>query len=172
MNNKIYIGQTVDVKNRMKYHKNCKNHYPLYHAIRKYKWDNFSLTILDEYNTLDEINEAEEFYISYLNSRDRNVGYNLAPGGGGSTGKIPWNKGLKGVFKQSEEHKAKLLASGGNRGNRYKCPKLSISKRKFTLEQEKEILKLFRTISDRKLGDLFGCQGETIRNIARRHGVI
>lgn len=171
VNNKIYIGQTVNIKNRMSYHKLCKKPYPLYYSIKKHGWNNFNLTILEEYETLEEINEAEIFYIAYLNSQNREIGYNLAPGGNGYTGKIPWNKGLKGIFKQSEEHKKKLLESGGNRGNRYKCVKLSISKRKFTLKQEKEIISLIGTMSNRELGKKYGCHYQTINNIAKRHGV-
>lgn len=82
--NKIYIGQTsTSLKERSQSNGSNYKGCPLfYSAIKKYGWDSFSADILDEVDTQEEANKLEEYYIKYFNSTDRNVGYNIAPGGG------------------------------------------------------------------------------------------
>ena len=70
INNKSYIGQSIDIDNRIKTHfKNCFNEKnkeyekSLYRAIR------------------DKLNEREIYYINYFNSYQK--GYNETPGGDG-----------------------------------------------------------------------------------------
>lgn len=84
INNKIYIGQTIDFEARLERHirgaKKDLRH--LYCAIRKYGWHNFNYFIIEEIDLL-EINEAECFWIDYFRSWDRAFGYNLTRGGEG-----------------------------------------------------------------------------------------
>lgn len=100
INQKIYIGQSVDVKNRWRQHRsNARNNYrhPLYDSIRKYGEHNFSCTILEEHCSMDELNEVEVFWISFFGSINRSLGYNLEFGGKG--------------FARSEEVKRKISES-------------------------------------------------------------
>lgn len=56
---------------------------------------------------IDNFSWVEQYWISQL----RTWGFplkNMTEGGEGSYGTIPWNKGLKGVFKHSEESKNKM----------------------------------------------------------------
>ncbi len=97
VNNKIYIGKTK------KYYKNCEfgylkrfeNHKAsatsqsknndcprLYNSIRKYGKDNFKIELLCEC-TLKDIDNKEIEYIQRFDSTNRNIGYNIALGGGG-----------------------------------------------------------------------------------------
>ncbi len=174
-NNKIYIGQTINLKTRMYYHKTCKKPYPLYNSIRKYGWNKFKYQILETHDNLEDCNEAETFYISMLNSQNREIGYNISPGGDGHIGKPAWNKGLKGWFKQSDEHKIKLLlsdgAKGSKRSNSFK-KRQSLKQMKFTKKQEQEIILLIGTLSYRKLAKKFNCSHGTIINIVKRNQVI
>ena len=79
INNKIYIGQTTNFKNRMKQHINGKRSV-ISKAIRKYGKDNFLFEIIDSVDNIDDANVLEKFYIEYYNSITPN-GYNIAEGG-------------------------------------------------------------------------------------------
>lgn len=87
-NNKIYIGQSIDIKRRMYEHNNIKENSRRKEngtcavcdlAIIKYGRIN-EITILEECSQKD-LNDRERFWIAYYNSLDRNIGYNLAKGG-------------------------------------------------------------------------------------------
>jgi len=83
INNKCYIGQSVNIKQRWKNHKtvNPKDHeynYPLYQAFRKYGINNFNFEVIEECS-IDELNNKEEYWIKYYNSY--NNGYNQTLGG-------------------------------------------------------------------------------------------
>lgn len=83
INNKTYIGQSINIENRWQQHKinafNFNTHtynYPLYRAIRKYGLDNFEFQVLEECNK-EILTQEEQYYIDYYNSLNPNCGYNL-----------------------------------------------------------------------------------------------
>lgn len=96
INQKKYIGQSIDPKQRYNAHKSSafnesarEYNSPLHRAMRKYGYDNFSYTILQETNDIDLLNELEIFYIAYYNTQVPN-GYNILPGGkNASNGPLP-----------------------------------------------------------------------------------
>lgn len=95
LNNKIYIGKhSTD---------NLEDGYMgsgvvLKKAKEKYGIDNFTKEIVAITDNKDDLNQLEKLYISMFNSTDKNVGYNIAPGGEGfDLGNEPWNKGMKGI---------------------------------------------------------------------------
>lgn len=61
---------------------------PIHRSMAKYGEENFTLEIIDFAETYDELKEKEKFWIKELNSRDRNVGYNLTEGGDGTFGRM------------------------------------------------------------------------------------
>lgn len=87
INNKVYIGQSVNIIKRWSVHKtypfNKKNekknkrayYSHLYNSIRKYGLENFEFIILEECSR-DLLNEKELYYIKKFNSTDFNFGYN------------------------------------------------------------------------------------------------
>lgn len=81
----MYVGQTTSyLRIRLAKHihlakTNNKRH--LYNAIRKYGIDNFSVNILSECVTKEELDAAEIYWISYYNSTSRSNGYNYETGG-------------------------------------------------------------------------------------------
>lgn len=91
VNGKIYIGQTIrDIQFRWKEHLKCSKNsdnkgyeYHLYNSIRKYGKENF---IIEEIESCDikYLDEREIFWIDFYNSYDRNYGYNMTRGGGGT----------------------------------------------------------------------------------------
>ena len=83
-NGKIYIGQTqTSLKNRLAKHNevvftsNCHIH----RAIRKYGWDAFTVEVIEENITNENLNEREKYWIEYYNSYEN--GYNMNRGGEG-----------------------------------------------------------------------------------------
>lgn len=105
INNKIYIGQTTNVKERFRHHKQAPfrkgsrdYNKPLYRAIRKYGLDNFSFEIIDKSATsIDELNAKEINYIKLFDSIiDSGHGYNLESGG---------NNGLKSEYTKKKYQK-------------------------------------------------------------------
>ena len=89
VNNKIYDGKAVNIKKRTQGHitdskNNNRSQYnmPIHAAFRKYGIENFVIEILEECNK-EDLNKLEKHYITLHNSKDRNIGYNIADGGDG-----------------------------------------------------------------------------------------
>jgi len=87
--NDFYIGKSVNPKERFYKHKynasqtNSQTH--LYRAMRKYGTDNFSMSILDEANSTEELDDKEKMWINKLDPK-----YNMTKGGdGGDTSNSP-----------------------------------------------------------------------------------
>jgi len=123
INNKIYIGQTVNsLDKRKSQHKADSNNKKkliryFYLAINKYGFDCFQWEILTEAKNLEELNELEKYYIQLYDSTNPQKGYNISKGGLGrgnyeysnetrekiskslkdryKNGLIVWNKGIK-----------------------------------------------------------------------------
>lgn len=92
INNKVYIGQSIDCQRRWTEHKrsgrinpiSTKNtrdyNVPIHCAIRKYGVENFQFEIIEECerNVLDT---KEQYWIEFYKSNIENKGYNLTGGG-------------------------------------------------------------------------------------------
>ena len=80
INNKVYIGQTCNIK--VRWHPiSYKSSSYFYNAIEKYGWDNFEHIILIDNLSLEEANQKEKYFIKIYESTNRNKGYNLKTGG-------------------------------------------------------------------------------------------
>lgn len=98
---KIYIGK--DKKNNPDYIGSGKI---LKYAIKKYGKENFKKEILEECSSLQELSDREKYWISKLNSTDRQIGYNIAEGGlGGDTFS-------KNPNKEKIRNKMRMLSTG------------------------------------------------------------
>lgn len=101
INNKVYIGQAINLRKRIKNHignyKLNKKNKHFYSSIQKYAIENFELEILVQGNfTKQELDELEIDFIRLFNSTNQKFGYNLTIGGEGTRG-----------LKHSEEVKYK-----------------------------------------------------------------
>lgn len=83
LNGKVYIGQSINLEKRYKEHKYnhlnqkyCNYNSKFYRALRKYGFENFDYTVLEE---CEDVLEKEVFYIELYNSY--NNGYNSTRGG-------------------------------------------------------------------------------------------
>jgi group I intron endonuclease len=82
VNNKKYIGQSINIRRRWKEHRvelkantHCNNY--LQNSWNKYGKNLFEFIILEEC-TEDKLNSFEEKWINYFNSLNKNFGYNLS----------------------------------------------------------------------------------------------
>ena len=79
INTKVYIGQSLDAKERFKSH--CKKNYDnslIDKAIQKYGKEHFWFEILE--SQIENYNEREKYWIKYYNSL-KPFGYNILTGG-------------------------------------------------------------------------------------------
>ena len=116
INHKKYIGQTcLDLAKRAgaegKFYKKCSY---FYSAIKKYGWNNFVPSILEENLTLEDANKREQFYINLYNTQNAEKGYNLR------------DAGSKGKLAQSTKIKISQAFSGNkhpnyNKGKKIRC---------------------------------------------------
>lgn len=83
INNKVYIGQTIQKpERRWKNGAGYKSCTVFYNAIQKYGWDNFEHIILEEGEfTQQEADIKEQYYIQLYDSTNINKGYNIEQGG-------------------------------------------------------------------------------------------
>ena len=94
INNKVYIGQTVNtIKHRWYQHCNRKGCTSLYNAILKYGKENFNIEIIETL-PIEKLDEREIYWISFYKSNTKKFGYNILLGG---------NLGRKGFSKLSKE---------------------------------------------------------------------
>ena len=92
VNNKKYIGQSVDIERRYKEHlragqpdiyahKNERDiNTPIHRAMQKYNIINFSLTIL-ELCSKEELDVKERYWIKKYRTNEKKFGYNITDGG-------------------------------------------------------------------------------------------
>ena len=86
LNQKKYIGQTIDFRKRMGQHRRgvhpqCRY---LFHAIKKYGWESFDPNIIDSADTKKELDALETQYIKKYDTMNSDLGYNLTTGGEGA----------------------------------------------------------------------------------------
>lgn len=108
-NNKIYIGQSIDIAQRWREHRSDalinRDNSILHKAIKKYGEFNFSYEIIEECSK-EKLNEREIYWIQYYNSMIPN-GYNQTSGGYSGQGELfrkpVLQYDLKGNFIQEFE---------------------------------------------------------------------
>ena len=86
VNDKKYIGQSIDVERRLKVHKNhlnSKNHHNshLQRSWNKYGEDAFEFKIIAENIPLEELDDLERTFIGHYNTMSSHYGYNNEEGG-------------------------------------------------------------------------------------------
>ena len=109
LNGKIYVGQKKS--KRFLGNKYLGSGRRLKSAIKSYGENVFAVEMIDEAESLDELNDKEIYWISYYNSTDPLIGYNISLGGGVFNGFEVWNKGKTGLQKMSEETRKKMSDS-------------------------------------------------------------
>lgn len=107
--NKIYIGQSKDIKLRFYYYsiKSCKGQRKLYHSLKKHGVENHVFEVLEECD-IEQLNERERYYQDLYEVTSMN-GLNLVLQGANEKRKII-----------SDEMKKKIsIANSGERNGMY-----------------------------------------------------
>ena len=123
VNNKVYIGQSLNVENRFKAHannhvnENLKGDYKtkFYRALRKHGIDNFIFEIVENVEDSNDLNEREAYWIKHYNSFKK--GYNSTPGGDAVTGNNDLHPNAKNSNEDMLELKRKLVETRVSQGD-------------------------------------------------------
>ena len=81
INNKIYIGQTIKSPSQTKNYLGSGKY--IKRALEEYGRENFTKRVIEEWDTKEQLNEREMFWIDALNTKEP-YGYNVMNGGGSS----------------------------------------------------------------------------------------
>src|SRR5271163_2921813 len=98
INNKIYIGQTVDPSSRWRGHKRdaANPKVPFHHAIKKYGADNFDFEVIVSCRGQDNANELETELVKQYHSYVTNGGgYNATHGGFNAPKSEAWRQAMR-----------------------------------------------------------------------------
>jgi len=150
INNKVYIGQTVNIKKRWSQHtaaaRSNKPTQIVHHALIKYGIDNFSFEIIASCFDQNASNEAETIIVSQENSLIPN-GYNSTNCGSNAPKTEEWIKNMT-----------------GNKNPWYKY---------FTPEQEQEIIKFYtiNQLNQDEIGQLMNCGRAVILRVLKENNI-
>lgn len=166
INNKKYVGQSLNVAYRISKHKCClrknthENQY-LQRSFVKYGEENFQFTIL-EYCEVEMLDEREVFYINFFDSMNFEKGFNLESGG--NLGKIvseSTREKKRGennpMYNKKATEKTRLKMKVSSRGKNAKLTDLDVVK-------VKELL--IKGLQQREIANMFSVNLSTINKIA------
>lgn len=118
---KVYVGQSRNIKERWR--SRYREQPRFSRSIKKYGWDGFDHLILASgIEDQEKLNNLEKVWIILLRSTNRNLGYNIAPGGFlGSTelarmGGIASNRNPDNRYRLSKLTTFEIRSSGGKIG--------------------------------------------------------
>ena len=161
VNDKKYIGQTINFKKRMSEHRRDMREQSrlLCKAIKKYGWESFRAEIIDETaKSYDELNLLEIHYIKKYKSLSNEWGYNLDEGGHirnqspevrqacSDIKKAWWDAHPEEKERMSKQHKGKTLS-----------------------QESKELM--IKNMPQRKEVMIEGIKYQSIREAARQIGI-
>lgn len=153
---KIYIGQSVNINNRISSYRNlkCRNQIKLYNSLLKYSFDNHKFEILEECD-VNVLNERERYYQDFYNSSsEKNLNCKLT--------KTDDKTGFL-----SAETKSKI--SAGNKGKKVSLEsrkKMSYAKMQMT-DETKSKLRLKKVSEETKQKLSFLNKGKKIKEETR-----
>lgn len=138
VNDKVYIGQSMDVMDRIAHHKSTQRHgrhdnEHLQNAWNKYGEAHFDFIVIQECEEI-HLDELECYFIGLFDSMNRRKGYNLETGGNSNKrmsedSRLKMSKAKKGMYvgeknpmygvhlKHTEEWKQKMSLRNSGSGN-------------------------------------------------------
>lgn len=113
INNKVYVGQSVAIRQRLSRHKSVLRHNKhdnnhLQNAWNKYGESNFKCTILEYVENENDLDSREQYYINKFNSFDEDYGYNKTEVSESGRGR-GWNHKQETRLKIGMNNKGKNL---------------------------------------------------------------
>lgn len=124
INNKVYIGQSINIRTRWYNHRkeldgNRHHNEHLQNSWNKYGRENFVFNVIEEC-PVDNIDEHEIYWINYYNATNGACGYNITSGGQGTHG-FSWSNDEKEYLSNIRNPKAVLqLDLDGNPVERWR----------------------------------------------------
>lgn len=108
--NKIYVGQHKSTKFDAKYY---GSGIIIRKLINKYGADRFKCELLEECNSLEQLNDREIYWVKKLDATNPSIGYNIASGG--AFGDSGYHDGMKGKSQSDfQKHRAREANMGDN----------------------------------------------------------
>lgn len=156
--NKIYIGSSNDIKNRISKYKNlkCRSQRKLYNSLKKYGWDNHLFEIIEECD-VKILLERELYYGIMFNVLDKETGLNS---------RLP--KSGEHYTYMSEDTKRKIGEKNRiiNKGKKYNFYESKL--KKLTVEQVVEIKKLLYEdeLTQKEISQIYNISRKIISNIS------
>lgn len=167
INNKIYVGQSINVKTRISKHKSylrsgSHENQHLQRAFNKYGESSFEFVILETCD-VSEIDKKELHYIKKFDSMNIEKGYNLESGG---------NEGKIVSESTKEKKRGKNNPMYGKKDSaETKVKKIVSSRGKNAKLTENDVIRikemLIEGITQKEIGECFGVELTTINKIAR-----
>lgn len=169
INQKKYIGQTLNPKRRWMVHRTiCKPLTYIDNTIAKYGVTNFSFAVIAECWSQAEADELEILLIRLYSSIDKNYGYNIKPGGKVSYG---WSHTEETKRKISEAEKGKIMSDESRikmSKSQKKRPRAPIEFQRMSETKKQKALLKFNSMVINDI-QLAYAAGETMACLARRY---
>ena len=163
VNNKVYIGQSINIEGRFYQHKNCLNrnvghnsHFQ--NAWNKYGEENFEFELIHIVSNVEELNDLEIYYIKKYNSNNPKFGYNITSGGDAPFFNEEYRKEISKMFNTSTKVITNIVTG---KAFSYVATELNDKivniKQNFIKERNEKILNLYDELhSIKKVCDLTG----------------
>lgn len=190
-NNKIYIGQSVNIEKRFKEYKNIhttiKQQIKIYNSLKKYGWENHKFEIIEECS-LEQLNEREIHWGLYYKTLESEFGLNLRLGKGrgllsqeikdriGDKNKKPKPKDFGKKISLLKKGKPNLLNKGITKSQETK-DKMSqnIIGKKSNYKQNSLDFKLikeqYKILSTNQLANIYNISIPTMLNYLKNKGI-
>ena len=168
INQKIYIGQTINPSHRWSQHlseANTGTKHPLYNSMRFHGTNNFSFELIACSKTIIDIDYTEIELIKQYDSRNRDRGYNLAVGGNNQVGKNNPMFGKKLSPEVCEKKRQSML--GKNKGKK-RTPEQIAKQTKYNFTEEQKLAIINDPRGKRVVAKDYGCSSFVIQTIRKR----
>lgn len=97
-NQKVYIGQSINIQQRFYHHRKLTNDNNYFHrALKKYGKDNFNYEIIEKCSQ-EQLDEREKYWIAFYQSNLREYGYNSTFGGEGKSPQCIFQYSSQGIL--------------------------------------------------------------------------
>jgi group I intron endonuclease len=155
VNNKIYIGQSLDINKRFKRHlrelkNNIHTNDHLQRSWNKYGKNNFKFEIIEQVEE-NQLNSREVYWIEYYKSHNSEYGYNKTLGGDSEIPteetKLKLSQASKGKPK-SEQHKKNLWKNRNKQVSKETRKKLSEAAKKRVQQGEYFSIEVRKRLSE------------------------
>jgi group I intron endonuclease len=146
----------------------------LYASMKKHGIENFSITVVEEVDAIEKLDERERLWIFLMNSKDPAYGYNMTDGGGGGNTMGGRNHKPESIEKIREWHTGKPLPqSAKDKLSQYSKERVGEKSNRFNKSvPTEEVVRLYQEgQSTRQIAAAFGMEKTAIIGRLKRADV-